>query len=175
MSNVQIVISKKKKQLIVLRRGQSKPAFTCLAVHGGRGTTNGTRKISKWAWGAISSRYQPRTWFSYGATFKGWPSAGHAGQITKWGKRWNVKRESVDIGYIWYDAHWYKIWKDINPFGVVMADLSPGTIELHGTGKDEHGRDAFPNVTHGCVRTHNKDILKIKNLAPVGTEVRIED
>ena len=75
---------------------------------------------------------------------------------------------------IFYDGDWYPVWKNSNPFGVVMADLFPGIVELHGTGKDETGADAFPEVTHGCVRTYNRNILAIMHLAPPGTKVTTE-
>jgi lipoprotein-anchoring transpeptidase ErfK/SrfK len=59
-----------------------------------------------------------------------------------------------------------------------MADLSPGKIELHGTGRDELGNDVLPamsgtDVTHGCVRATNNAIRRIKKFAPPGTEVQI--
>lgn len=173
MSSVRIVIRKSKKKLYVYRNG--KEIYRAKAVHGQRLTSNGKRRLLRWYWGAISSRYEPNTWFSYGATFKGWPAPGREGDISKWGKKWKVRRISLDRGDIMYKGNWYSIWKDMNPFGVVMADLEPGKIELHGTGKDPSGRDDFPPVTHGCVRTYNKDILKIKALAPLGTEVEITD
>jgi len=50
-----------------------------------------------------------------------------------------------------------------NPFGVMMADLEPGKIELHGTGRDRTGHDVLPSmsgtdVVHGCVRITNDAI-----------------
>jgi hypothetical protein len=173
MADVRIVISKSKKKLYVYRSGQSKPIYTAIAVHGGKGTWSGIRKIKGWHWGAISARYDPNTWFSFGATFKGWPEPGKEGFVTKWTAKWKARRLTANTGEIWYNGEWYPIWKDMNPFGVVMADLTPGMIELHGTGKDRNGKDEFPPVTHGCVRTYNKDIRHIKGLAPIGTEVEI--
>ena len=116
----------------------------------------------------------PNCWFSYGATFKGWPEPAAEGVIVKNGRNWDVRRKSDDLGEILYDGDWYPVWKGQNPFGVVMADLAPGIVELHGTGKDETGADTFPEDTHGCVRTYNKDILAIKALAPRGTKVTTE-
>jgi hypothetical protein len=173
MNNTRIIISKSKKKIYVYKG--TRVIYTAKAFHGGKKTWKGKRKILKWSWGAISSAYEPLTWFSFGATFKGWPLPGKEGFITKWGTKWKVKRITNDRGEIIYNGNPYPIWKDINPFGIVMADLHPGKVELHGTGKDINGNDVFPNVTHGCVRTYNKDILRIKNFAPPGTEVHITD
>jgi hypothetical protein len=189
MSAVKIIVRKSKGELYVYKGSGSTPIYKAKAVHGGAAkTSNGRRTIKHWVWGAVSFRYAPNTWFSYGATFKGWPPVGDFGVITKHGRKWHVFRQSATAGLIWYDggkgggaaspgsltsSGWYPIWKDQNPFGVVMADLTPGRIELHGTGKDPRGADTFPPVTHGCVRTHNKSILKIKSLAPAGSIVEI--
>ena len=161
-------------QIKVLRG--SKVIRTYPAWHGGRTTPLGEKTIIKWAWGAVSFRddYVPDCWFSYGATFKGWPKPGAEGVLVKNGRTWEVRRRSDDLGEIFYDGDWYPVWKNSNPFGVVMADLFPGIVELHGTGKDETGADAFPEVTHGCVRTYNRNILAIMHLAPPGTKVTTE-
>jgi hypothetical protein len=185
---VKIVVKKSEKKLYVYRSGSSSPIYTATAIHGGpTRTTTGRRTIKRWVWGAVSFRYEPNTWFSFGATFKDWPGVGTHGSVKRDGKNWPVYRMAVNKGKIWYNSNngyrttpkplsdpgWFLIWKDQNPFGVVMADLNPGTIELHGTGKNEAGEDVFPPVTHGCVRTNNAAIRKIKSLAPVGSVVEI--
>ena len=82
------------------------------------------KEIAKWVWGAVSLRddYRPECWFSFGATFKGWPDPGGEGVIRKKGRDWKVRRIGEDLGEIFYDGGWYEIVKDSNPFGVVMAD-----------------------------------------------------
>ena len=88
------------------------------------------------------------------------------------------RRVDANLAQVKHAGRWYDVWKDSNPFGVLMADLSPGRIELHGTGRDELGNDVLPSmsgpdVTHGCVRVSNAAIRRIKKLAPPGTEVEI--
>lgn len=177
MSTLKIIVRKRQKK-VLLYRG-AKLVYEAFAAHGGPGTSNGKRKILKWHYGAVSALYEPSTWFSFGATFEnrvyGWPQPGKEGFVKVWGKEYRARRRNRNEGDIWYGGRWYPIWKDMNPFGVAMADLEPGSIELHGTGKDKGGRDVFPPVTHGCVRTYNKDILQIKRLVSVGTEVEITD
>lgn len=70
----------------------------------------------------------------------------------------------------------YKIInKAINPggsFGVRWLGLSipNGCYGIHGT--NDPG-SIGENVSDGCIRMHNKDVLELSNLVPVGTIVKI--
>ena len=170
-----ITISKSRNELIVTVGGAQK--MRVKAVHGGPATPTGRKTIKRWVWGAVSSRWEPNTWFSYGATFKQWPAPSKRGTIRVFGENWAVIRDTITTGRIQYprgeadESKWFKVWKDDNLYGVAMADLSPGRVELHGTGKDVTGKDVFPAVTHGCVRLRNEDIIKVRTLVPSGSVV----
>jgi hypothetical protein len=182
MSATTIVIRKSKRVLRVYNK-RGRLVFSTPVAHGKTGTTTGTRKIKKWVWGPVSHRpdYSPITWFSFGATFSKryrWPKPGETGFVRPGHGRFKAKRLSTAEAKVEYDGVWYEVWKDSNPFGVLMADLSPGLIELHGTHRDKLGADELPSmsggdITHGCVRVSNTAIRKIKQLAPIGTVVKI--
>ena len=178
--DVRIIIKRHKTSLvpggvapgqIKVLRG-SKVIRTYPAWHGGRTTPLGEKTIIKWAWGHVSFGMTtcPIADSPTGPCSRGGRSRAQEGVLVKNGRTWEVRRKSDDLGEILYDGDWYPVWKNSNPFGVVMADLSRH-CELHGTGKDETGADAFPEVTHGCVRTYNKNILAVMHLAPPGTKV----
>lgn len=182
VANKVLIIIKKSTRTLYLYRG-GKLLFKTPVAHGKGHTPPGTRKIKKWIPGPVSLRpdYNPITWFSFGATFSKtykWPEPGKGGQVYPGHGRFPAQRIREDLGQVYYNGQWWNVWKDSNPFGVLMADLEPGKIELHGTHRDEKGNDQLPSmvgadVTHGCVRVSNDAIRKIKQLAPVGTEVRI--
>ena len=181
--SVQIIIKKGRKRLYVYRNGRI--IFQTKIAHGRTGTTTGVRKIKKWVPGPVALRrdYSPITWFSFGATFSNryhWPAPGVSGYVRPGHGRFEAKRINSNAAKVKYLGQWYDVWKDSNPFGIMMADLQPGGIELHGTSRDQAGRDVLPSmigsdVTHGCIRVTNNAIRKIKNLALTGTEVRIEN
>jgi hypothetical protein len=178
----EIVIKKGQGRLYVYQN--KKAIFETQIAHGRTGTTTGKRKIKKWAPGPVALRadYSPITWFSFDATFDPsyrWPAPGKTGFVHLAHGQFEAKRTGIDTGWVKFNNEWYAIHKDSNPFGALMADLDPGKIELHGTGRDINGQDVLPSmsgndITHGCVRVSNSAIRRIKSLAPVGTEVRIE-
>ena len=55
-----------------------------------------------------------------------------------------------------------------NPLGVARITLDKWDISLHGT-NDPHS--IRHDVSHGCIRHSNRDILSIFNMTPVGTRV----
>lgn len=186
------IVIKKKEQKLFVYNGKGKEVLRAAVAHGMSHTTTGTRKILKWVPGPVSLRadYNPTTWFSFGLTFHSvykWPPVPKPGSKPNEGtvsvgkpKRYPARRLSKDVGEVYYAGRWWRVWKNSNPFGVIMADLKPGKIELHGTNQDEYGDDDLPtmygnDVTHGCVRTYNEIILKIRKIAPIGTEVLIKD
>jgi hypothetical protein len=182
MSNVHIVIKKSERKLYVYQGPTI--LFQTQVAHGTTGTTPGIRKIKKWVTGPVSQRrdYSPITWFSFGATFAPvyqWPAPGNKGYVYPGHGRFEANRIDVNTAQVKYLGQWFDVWKDSNPFGAMMADLEPGKIELHGTSKDQNGRDVLPSmsgndITHGCVRVTNDSIRQIRRLAPEGTEVSIE-
>jgi hypothetical protein len=183
MSNIQIIIKKSQKKLYVYQSGQI--VFQTQIAHGRTGTHPGVRKIKEWVTGPVALRrdYSPITWFSFGATFASvyrWPKPGSIGHVYPGHGQFEAKRIDANTAQVKYLGQWYDVWKDSNPFGVIMADLEPGKIELHGTQRDQTGRDVLPSmsgndITHGCVRVTNDAIKRIKSLALVGTEVHIEN
>jgi lipoprotein-anchoring transpeptidase ErfK/SrfK len=56
------------------------------------------------------------------------------------------------------------------PFGVRWLGLSYPHIGIHGTNNPS---SIGKNVTNGCIRMHNRDVLEIANLVPIGTPVTI--
>ena len=183
--SVKIIIKKNQKKLYVYRNGSI--IFQTQIAHGRTGTTPGLHKIISWEPGPVTLRlpeYSPRVWFSFGATFaKGykWPASGKTGHVFPGrGQKFEAIRIDANTAKVKYLGKWYPVWKDSNPFGVWMADLEPGKNELHGTCRDDKGQDVLPSmsgteITHGCVRVTNDAIKKIKNLAPIGTDVSIEN
>jgi lipoprotein-anchoring transpeptidase ErfK/SrfK len=60
----------------------------------------------------------------------------------------------------------------LNGFSPVLKDFAggDGVIGLHGTNEpDSVGKD----VSHGCIRLHNSDILQLVKILPLGTPVKI--
>ncbi len=57
-----------------------------------------------------------------------------------------------------------------NPLGVARITLNKFQIALHGTNSP---RKLSKNVSHGCVRHSNKDIMKLYGLVNRGTVVYI--
>lgn len=56
------------------------------------------------------------------------------------------------------------------PFGVLWMGLSKPHYGIHGTNDPSSiGR----KVSHGCIRMHNDDVLKLSSLVPIGTKVTI--
>ncbi|CAM3212023.1 L,D-transpeptidase [Sporolactobacillus spathodeae] len=56
------------------------------------------------------------------------------------------------------------------PFGVLWMGLSRPHYGIHGTNNPASiGRD----VSHGCIRMHNADVLELSAYTPVGTSVSI--
>lgn len=181
--SARIVIKKSLKKLYVYQNGRI--VFETQIAHGRTGTTPGVRKIKSWVTGPVSLRsdYNPITWFSFGATFSAvykWPAPGKIGSVYPGHGKFEAERIDAVTAKVKYLGQWFKVWKDSNPFGVMMADLEPGKIELHGTARDSAGRDVLPSmsgndITHGCIRVTNDAIKRIKALAPMGTEVSIEN
>ncbi|TLS52663.1 L,D-transpeptidase [Paenibacillus antri] len=56
------------------------------------------------------------------------------------------------------------------PYGAFWMGLSKPTYGIHGTNDPSSiGRE----VSLGCIRMHNKDVLELSSLVPVGTRVTI--
>jgi lipoprotein-anchoring transpeptidase ErfK/SrfK len=56
------------------------------------------------------------------------------------------------------------------PFGVLWMGLSKPHYGIHGTNDPSSiGRE----VSRGCIRMHNADVLELSAMAPVGTRVTI--
>jgi len=56
------------------------------------------------------------------------------------------------------------------PFGAFWMGLSKPHYGIHGTNDPSSiGRE----VSHGCIRMYNRDVLELKDLVPVGTRVTI--
>ena len=68
----------------------------------------------------------------------------------------------------------YKIInKQLNPggpFGAVWMGLSKPHYGIHGTNNPS---SIGKNVSHGCIRMHNKDVLELSSLVSIGTTVKI--
>jgi lipoprotein-anchoring transpeptidase ErfK/SrfK len=63
-----------------------------------------------------------------------------------------------------------KAYKPGGPFGARWLGITSPGIGIHGTNASfSIGR----NVSHGCIRTYNKNIIELYNLVPIGTPVRI--
>ncbi|MDF2859520.1 MAG: ErfK/YbiS/YcfS/YnhG family protein [Neobacillus sp.] len=56
------------------------------------------------------------------------------------------------------------------PFGVLWMGLSKPHYGIHGTNKPS---SIGKNVSHGCIRMHNHDVLELSSLVPIGTVVVI--
>ncbi len=56
------------------------------------------------------------------------------------------------------------------PFGAFWMGLSKPHYGIHGTNNPSSiGKD----VSHGCIRMHNKDVLDLAKRVPIGTKVVI--
>ncbi|WP_248924132.1 L,D-transpeptidase [Paenibacillus hamazuiensis] len=56
------------------------------------------------------------------------------------------------------------------PFGVLWMGLSKPHYGIHGTNDPSSiGR----NVSHGCIRMYNQDVLDLSRRVPIGTRVTI--
>lgn len=65
--------------------------------------------------------------------------------------------------------------KDTNPppvFGVLWMGLSKPHYGIHGTNDPA---SIGHNVSHGCIRMYNDDVLELSSLVPIGTPVVIHD
>lgn len=56
------------------------------------------------------------------------------------------------------------------PFGVLWMGLSRPHYGIHGTNQPA---SIGQQVSHGCIRMHNVDVLALSSYAPVGTRVTI--
>ncbi|MFC7392259.1 L,D-transpeptidase [Scopulibacillus cellulosilyticus] len=58
------------------------------------------------------------------------------------------------------------------PFGVMWMGLSKKHYGIHGTNNPSSiGKD----VSHGCIRMYNRDVLELSKMVPIGTRVTIHD
>lgn len=57
------------------------------------------------------------------------------------------------------------------PFGAFWMGLSKRHYGIHGT---DSPSSIGKKVSHGCVRMHNKDVLELSKLVPIGTKVIIK-
>ncbi|QFF97690.1 L,D-transpeptidase [Psychrobacillus glaciei] len=63
--------------------------------------------------------------------------------------------------------------KELNPdgpFGVLWMGLSKPHYGIHGT---NNPASIGKNVSHGCIRMHNHDILELSSFVPTSTNVYI--
>ena len=56
------------------------------------------------------------------------------------------------------------------PFGVMWMGLSRPHYGIHGTNNPS---SIGKNVSHGCIRMYNRDVLELSKLVPIGTNVYI--
>lgn len=56
------------------------------------------------------------------------------------------------------------------PFGVLWMGLSRPHYGIHGTNRPS---SIGKNVSHGCIRMHNHDVLDLSSRVPIGTKVTI--
>ncbi|BBH21172.1 hypothetical protein Back11_25170 [Paenibacillus baekrokdamisoli] len=56
------------------------------------------------------------------------------------------------------------------PFGVLWMGLSKPHYGIHGTNDPS---SIGKQVSHGCIRMHNEDVLALSRLVPIGTRVSI--
>ena len=76
----------------------------------------------------------------------------------------------------WYNPHddWSKNEPETippgpsNPLGLRAMNLSAPGIRIHGTPSDY---SIGYNASHGCIRMHNSDVLKLYPMVPTGTTV----
>jgi lipoprotein-anchoring transpeptidase ErfK/SrfK len=58
-----------------------------------------------------------------------------------------------------------------NPMGAAALTLRGGEYAIHGTNRPE---SIGHFVSHGCIRMHNRDIVELYRMVPVGTPVIVE-
>lgn len=58
------------------------------------------------------------------------------------------------------------------PFGVLWMGLSKPHYGIHGTNRPS---SIGKNVSHGCIRMFNHDVLELSSLVPIGTKVVIHE
>ncbi len=58
------------------------------------------------------------------------------------------------------------------PFGARWMGLNApgGSYGIHGT---NNPASIGKNISNGCIRMHNKDVIELSNLVPIGTTVNI--
>ncbi|MBO0586670.1 L,D-transpeptidase [Sporosarcina sp. E16_8] len=56
------------------------------------------------------------------------------------------------------------------PFGAFWMGLSKRHYGIHGTNNPS---SIGKNVSHGCIRMHNEDVLELASMIPIGTTVYI--
>ncbi|WP_028402378.1 L,D-transpeptidase [Ectobacillus panaciterrae] len=56
------------------------------------------------------------------------------------------------------------------PFGVLWMGLSKPHYGIHGTNNPS---SIGKNVSHGCIRMYNHDVIKLSSMVPIGTRVHI--
>ncbi|MFC5701496.1 L,D-transpeptidase [Cohnella faecalis] len=56
------------------------------------------------------------------------------------------------------------------PFGAFWMGLSKPHYGIHGTNDES---SIGKRVSHGCIRMHNKDVVELAGLVPIGTSVTI--
>ncbi|MCM3782851.1 L,D-transpeptidase [Neobacillus mesonae] len=56
------------------------------------------------------------------------------------------------------------------PFGVFWMGLSKAHYGIHGTNNPS---SIGHNVSHGCIRMYNQDVLDLESRVPIGTRVTI--
>ncbi|MBW8349215.1 L,D-transpeptidase [Bacillus sp. IITD106] len=56
------------------------------------------------------------------------------------------------------------------PFGVMWMGLSRPHYGIHGTNNPS---SIGKNVSHGCIRMHNRDVLDLSSRVPIGAKVVI--
>ncbi len=55
-------------------------------------------------------------------------------------------------------------------FGVLWMGLSKPHYGIHGTNNPS---SIGKNVSHGCIRMHNHDVIELSSMVPIGTSVYI--
>jgi len=56
------------------------------------------------------------------------------------------------------------------PYGARWMGLTAPSIGIHGTNEPASIGNA---ASHGCIRMHNKDVIELYNIVPLGTVVNI--
>lgn len=56
------------------------------------------------------------------------------------------------------------------PYGVMWMGLSKKHYGIHGTNRPS---SIGKRVSKGCIRMHNKDVLELSKIVPIGTHVTI--